>query len=56
MTLEREDFATLGHWLATARISPDARPIPTAAILEGGYSADLPLLIEAFLTAWDKVS
>ena len=56
MTLEREDFATLGHWLATARISPDARPIPTAAILEGGYSADLPLLIEAFLTAWDKIS
>ena len=55
MTLEREDFATLGHWLATARISPDTRPIPAAAILEGGYSADLPLLIEAFLTAWDKV-
>jgi acetoin utilization deacetylase AcuC-like enzyme len=56
MTLEREDFATLGHWLATARTSTDARPIPAAAILEGGYSDDLPLLIEAFLTAWDKIS
>jgi acetoin utilization deacetylase AcuC-like enzyme len=56
MTLEREDFATLGHWLATARTSLDTRPIPAAAILEGGYSADLPLLIEAFLTAWDKIS
>jgi acetoin utilization deacetylase AcuC-like enzyme len=55
MTLEREDFATLGHWLATARTSPDALPIPAAAILEGGYSDDLPLLIEAFLRAWDKV-
>ena len=45
MTLEREDFATLGTWLAGTRI-------PTAAILEGGYSADLPLLIDAFLTSW----
>ena len=27
-----------------------------AAILEGGYSDDLPLLIEAFLIAWDKIS
>ena len=49
MTLETEDFATLGHWLRAAGI-------PAAAILEGGYSDDLPLLIDAFLTAWDKTS
>lgn len=47
MTLEREDFATLGTWLrATGR--------PAAAVLEGGYSEDLPLLVDAFLTAWNK--
>ncbi len=47
MTLEAEDFATLGRWLrATGR--------PAAALLEGGYHADLPLLIDAFLSAWDK--
>ena len=26
--------------------------LPTAAVLEGGYSADLPQLIDGFLTAW----
>lgn len=47
MTLEGQDFATLGRWLReTGR--------PAAAILEGGYSGDLPLLIEAFLAAWEK--
>jgi acetoin utilization deacetylase AcuC-like enzyme len=47
MTLEREDFATLGRWLhETGR--------PAAALLEGGYSDDLPLLIEAFLAAWEN--
>lgn len=47
MALEREDFATLGQWLReTAR--------PAAAILEGGYSDDLPLLIDAFLSAWEN--
>jgi acetoin utilization deacetylase AcuC-like enzyme len=47
MTLEAEDFATLGRWLReTGR--------PAAALLEGGYSDDLPLLIEAFLAAWDN--
>jgi acetoin utilization deacetylase AcuC-like enzyme len=47
MTLEAEDFATLGGWLrASGR--------PAAAILEGGYSDDLPLLIDAFLSAWEK--
>lgn len=47
MTLERDDFATLGRWLA-------ATGLPAAALLEGGYSADLPLLVEAFLAAWDN--
>jgi acetoin utilization deacetylase AcuC-like enzyme len=47
MTLETEDFATLGSWLReTGR--------PAAAVLEGGYHADLPLLIDAFLSAWNK--
>lgn len=54
MTLERDDFATLGRWLAEARCSPTSPPIPAAAILEGGYSGDLPLLVEAFLAAWDN--
>jgi acetoin utilization deacetylase AcuC-like enzyme len=47
MTLEREDFATFGKWLADVKI-------PTAAILEGGYSDDLPELIDGFLSAWDS--
>ena len=42
MTLERDDFATFGKWLTEVKI-------PTAAILEGGYSDDLPELIDAFL-------
>jgi acetoin utilization deacetylase AcuC-like enzyme len=45
MTLEEEDFAALGHSLAKIKI-------PVAAILEGGYSDELPQLIEAFLSAW----
>jgi len=47
MTLEAEDFAELGRWLGQSRL-------PAAAILEGGYSPDLPLLIDAFLSAWEK--
>jgi len=47
MTLEHEDFASFGEWLAKI-------DIPTAAILEGGYSDDLPELIDAFLTSWAK--
>jgi acetoin utilization deacetylase AcuC-like enzyme len=47
MTLEREDFATFGEWLHEI-------DIPTAAILEGGYSDQLPELIDAFLTSWDS--
>jgi acetoin utilization deacetylase AcuC-like enzyme len=45
MTLETADFAALGGWL-----NQSGRP--AAAILEGGYSPDLPLLIDAFLAAW----
>jgi acetoin utilization deacetylase AcuC-like enzyme len=45
MTLEVEDFASFGNWLRNI-------DIPVAALLEGGYSDDLPELIDAFLTAW----
>lgn len=47
MTLEREDFAELGRWLRQSAL-------PAAAILEGGYSSDLPELIDAFLSAWEN--
>jgi acetoin utilization deacetylase AcuC-like enzyme len=47
MTLEADDFAQLGRWLGQSHR-------PAAAILEGGYSADLPQLIDVFLTAWEK--
>jgi acetoin utilization deacetylase AcuC-like enzyme len=47
MTLEREDFATFGDWLSKG-------DIPVAVALEGGYSDDLPELIDAFLTAWQS--
>jgi acetoin utilization deacetylase AcuC-like enzyme len=47
MSLERADFAELGRWLGQG-----ARP--AAGILEGGYSADLPLLIDDFLSAWEN--
>ena len=45
MTLEVEDFAELGRWLHKA-------DFPVAAVLEGGYSPELPQLIDAFLSAW----
>ena len=44
ITLEREDFATFGEWL-------NEIDIPIAVVLEGGYSDELPELIDAFLTA-----
>ena len=47
MTLEAEDFATFGKWLCEGEI-------PAGTILEGGYSDDLPELIDAFLTAWNS--
>src|SRR4029077_1758934 len=45
MTLESEDFAAFGEWLHKI-------DIPVGTIFEGGYSDDLPELIDAFLTAW----
>ena len=45
MTLQHEDFSTFGEWLRQL-------DIPVATILEGGYSDELPELIDAFLTAW----
>src|SRR5437773_9302106 len=47
LTLEREDFAKFGGWLRET-------DIPVAVVLEGGYSDDLPELIDAFLTAWNR--
>lgn len=47
MMLEPEDFSTFGEWLHEL-------DIPVATILEGGYSNELPELIDAFLTAWDR--
>jgi acetoin utilization deacetylase AcuC-like enzyme len=45
MTLLSEDFATCGKWLRESGIA-------AGAILEGGYSDELPELIDVFLTAW----
>ena len=45
LTLEPEDFAQFGSWLGNIEM-------PVAVVLEGGYSDDLPELIDAFLTAW----
>jgi acetoin utilization deacetylase AcuC-like enzyme len=47
MTLEREDFAQFGQWLSNI-------DVPVAVALEGGYSSDLPELIDAFLTGWQS--
>ncbi len=47
MTLQHEDFSTFGEWL-------DQLDVPVATILEGGYSDELPELIDAFLTTWAK--
>jgi acetoin utilization deacetylase AcuC-like enzyme len=46
MSLELEDFALFGQWLRECGV-------PAGAILEGGYSDQLPQLIEAFLAAWE---
>lgn len=45
MALREQDFNTLGSWLGAASI-------PAAALLEGGYSDDLPRLVDAFLSGW----
>ena len=45
LTLEADDFAQCGKWLCETGVR-------AGAILEGGYSDDLPELIDAFLSAW----
>jgi len=47
MTLLAEDFATCGRWLRETGVR-------AGAILEGGYSDELPALVDAFLTSWSK--
>lgn len=47
MSLELEDFALFGQWLRESSI-------PAGAILEGGYSDELPQLIDVFLSAWKR--
>jgi acetoin utilization deacetylase AcuC-like enzyme len=46
LRLRPREFAALGAWLRAA-------PCPAAGILEGGYSQELPALVEAFLAAWE---
>src|SRR6266481_414224 len=46
LTLEPEDFAQFGSWLSNIDSA-------VAVTLEGGYSDDLPELIDAFLSAWN---
>lgn len=45
LTLEAEDFSMLGQWLRETGL-------PSAAVLEGGYSPDLPGLVATFLEGW----
>ncbi len=45
MSLEVNDFSTLGEWLRGSGL-------PAAGVLEGGYSPELPKLVEAFLATW----
>jgi len=47
LTLEPEDFAQFGSWLTNIDSA-------VAVTLEGGYSDDLPELIDAFLSAWNR--
>ena len=49
MTLEPEDFATFGQWLRHVNV-------PAGAILEGGYSDELPQLIDVFLSSWEDLA
>lgn len=47
MNLQLDDFALFGQWLREVSA-------PTGAILEGGYSEQLPQLIDAFLSSWNE--
>ena len=49
MSLATADFATFGKWLRETNI-------PSGAILEGGYSDELPELIDSFLSRWSPPS
>ncbi len=46
LRLRPREFAALGRWLRET-------PCPVGAILEGGYSQELPVLVNAFLEAWE---
>jgi acetoin utilization deacetylase AcuC-like enzyme len=46
MNLEADDFALFGRWLRDCGVA-------AGALLEGGYSDQLPELIDAFLSSWD---
>ncbi len=46
LRLRPKEFAALGDWCRRA-------PWPVGAILEGGYSRELPLLVNTFLEAWE---
>ncbi|HEY1581953.1 MAG TPA: hypothetical protein VGF73_02505 [Chthoniobacterales bacterium] len=46
LSLEGEDFGLFGKWLRETGVA-------AGGILEGGYSDELPELIEAFLVAWE---
>lgn len=45
LTLEEPDFAALGRLVRESGL-------PSAGLLEGGYSTELPSLVDAFLNAW----
>lgn len=45
MCLRQDEYLSLGSWLHQA-------DLPTLAVLEGGYSEDLPFLVATFLEGW----
>ncbi len=46
LRLRPKEFSALGEWCRQA-------PWPVGAILEGGYSQELPVLVNTFLEAWE---
>ncbi len=46
LRLRPKEFAAMGDWCRQA-------PWPVGAILEGGYSQELPVLVNTFLEAWE---
>ena len=49
LRLRPKEFTALGRWMSEA-------PCAVGAILEGGYSQELPLLVNTFLEAWQGTS